>query len=119
MSSTIDRTITVEMMAKLAMSPVKPEMAAATSRIATSGSAKRLATLRASRRRGASTTAFGPTRASRSAASAAVRPAARLCVSASSVSSGRHQNASVEGSDMASPLHLSPKVRGRRAKRVG
>ena len=37
--------MTVTMMAKLAMSPVKPEIAAATSRMATSGSAKRLAIL--------------------------------------------------------------------------
>jgi hypothetical protein len=48
------------MMAKLPKSPVAPEIAAATSRIATSGSAKRLAILRRISRRAGSATVLGP-----------------------------------------------------------
>jgi hypothetical protein len=90
------------MMAKLAKSPVTPEIAAAMSRMATSGSAKRFASLVGSQVRRRSTTVFRPNCRRRSRASLCVKPAFRLRRRSRSRSLPRRQNASFEGSFMRS-----------------
>jgi len=80
----IDRPMTVRMMPKLAMSPVRLEMAAANSRIITSGSAKRLAIFVTMLGRLVAATVFGPNCASRSATSAPLKPRGLLCARSNS-----------------------------------
>src|SRR6516164_2149329 len=82
------------LMPKLPRSPVAPEMDAATSKIATSGSANRRPILRTMLRRGGSATVLGPWRANRSSASIRDNPAGLVESRSSSAWVGRDQNRS-------------------------
>src|SRR6185369_1075507 len=88
-------------MIRLAVSPASPETIAEASRINTSGSATRRKMRRGSPRLGVSSSALGPSEASRSAASASDNPA----VSAAGRSTVR-QNPTVAGSDRDARLAL-------------
>ena len=91
-SNMIDNAMTMTMMQKLAISPVNPEMAAATIKIAMRGSANLLAIFKSSRRCGVAATELGPKRASRCPASIEVSPAVLPSTWSQSVLSGRRQN---------------------------